>query len=111
MGLPNWREPVIPLSYVQVVRDVGGALSSDSQAAVERFARYLVALQRSPHTVRLYLGAVERWLAAGGEPGHADGGRLAGNTAVMSACRPGFQPPGNGVLRAGAAVCTDALHS
>ena len=68
---------MIPLSYGQVVRDVGSALSADSQAAVERFGRYLVALQRSPHTVRLYLGAIERWLAAGGEPGHVDGGRLA----------------------------------
>lgn len=56
---------------------MGSALSSDSQAAVERFARYLVALQRSPHTVRLYLGAVERWLVAGGEPGHIDSDRLA----------------------------------
>lgn len=45
----------------------------EHQAAVERFARYLAGVRRSPHTQRLYLGAVRRWLAAGGEPGHVDG--------------------------------------
>lgn len=34
-------------------------------------------MHRSPHTRRLYVGSVRRWLLAGGEPGHVDGLRLA----------------------------------
>lgn len=41
-----------------------------------RFSRCLVARQCSPNTVRLYVSAVRRWLADGGEPGHVDEDRL-----------------------------------
>jgi site-specific recombinase XerD len=76
VGRPDWRRPVIPLDYCQ---PVGQALplSPDHQAAVERFARYLAGMRRSPHTQRLYLGSLRRWLAAGGEPGHVNSALLA----------------------------------
>lgn len=45
--------------------------------AAARFGRILMARRCSPHTVRLYLGAVNRWFLAGGAPGHVDGDRLA----------------------------------
>lgn len=76
MSRPDWRRPVIPLVYCQVPAGAE-ALPADHQAAVERFARYLAGMRRSPHTQRLYLGTVRRWLAAGGEPGHVNGALLA----------------------------------
>lgn len=44
----------------------------ENQAALERFARFLVVKGYAADTQRLYLGAVGRWLAAGGSPGHVD---------------------------------------
>lgn len=60
---------VIPLDYVQADQacaDVGVGV------VVERFDHYLRGIGRSPDTRRLYVGAVRRWLAAGGLPGHVD---------------------------------------
>lgn len=67
---------MIPLDYCQPL-ELGSSLSPEAQAAVERFARYLGALQRSPHTRRLYVNSVRRWLEAGGAIGHVDSARLA----------------------------------
>lgn len=62
---------MIPLSYCQPEETPGG-LPVEYQVAVERFARYLAAMHRSPNTCRLYLGSIGRWLSAGGAPGHID---------------------------------------
>lgn len=82
---------MIPRRYCQPTRAGAGAgeaaapgatqpepLQPDHQAALDRYARCLQARQCSPHTLRLYVGAVERWLRAGGVPGHLDE-RLASN--------------------------------
>jgi len=45
----------------------------ENQAALERFARFLVVKGYAADTQRLYVGAVGRWIAAGGSPGHVDG--------------------------------------
>ncbi len=55
----------------------GHDLTDAQQAAIERFARYLAALRRSPNTRRLYVGGVLRWFRAGGQPGHVDSDLLA----------------------------------
>lgn len=62
---------MIPLRYRQLAP---GPLPipEQYQAAVERFARSLGVKFFSPNTRRLYVAAVERWLAAGGAPGHVD---------------------------------------
>ena len=52
-------------------------LGIDDQVAVERFARYLAGMGRSRDTRRLYVGAAQAWLRAGGHPGHVDGALLA----------------------------------
>ena len=52
-------------------------MPQEYREAVARFARFLAARRCSPHTLRLYVGAVNRWFAAGGVPGHVDGARLA----------------------------------
>lgn len=65
---------MIPLRYVPIP---ARALDLDDQVAVERFTRYLAGMSRSPHTRRLYVGAVRAWLRAGGRPGHVDGALLA----------------------------------
>lgn len=78
VGLPNWQATVIPLRYVAVADNppVQASAMAD-QAAVERFARYLAGMGRSPNTRRLYLAAVQRWLTAGGHAGHVDCALLA----------------------------------
>lgn len=68
---------MIPLSLCTTSEAPLVETSVDDLAAVERFARHLAVLHRSPDTVRLYLGAVRRWLAAGGTVGHVDGALLA----------------------------------
>ena len=72
---------MIPLDYCQP-EESPGDFPAEYQVAVERFSRYLAALQRSLHTRRLYLGAVARWFRAGGAPGHVDASALARWLAV-----------------------------
>lgn len=62
---------MIPLAYRQAL-----STPAPEHETVARFARFLSARRFSPHTVRLYLGAVNRWLAAGGMPGHIDAALL-----------------------------------
>lgn len=66
---------MIPLGLcvvpVESYRDV------ENQAAIERFARFLVVKGYAADTQRLYMGGVTRWLAAGGSPGHVDAALLA----------------------------------
>lgn len=66
---------MIPLRYRQAAK-APVSVPSQHQAAVERFARSLGVKHFSPHTRRLYVAAVSRWLAAGGAPGHVDEARL-----------------------------------
>lgn len=68
---------MIPLGYCQPVQTQAAGLSVESLALVERFDQYLETVRRSPHTRRLYLGAVKRWMAAGGAPAHIDAALLA----------------------------------
>lgn len=49
-----------------------GLREVENQAALERYARYLVVMGYAAATQRLYMGTVERWFAAGGSPGHVD---------------------------------------
>lgn len=63
---------MIPLSYRQAALAPALQVPAQHQAAVERFARSLGVKYYAATTRRLYLGAVERWLAAGGSPGHVD---------------------------------------
>lgn len=49
-----------------------GQREVENQAALERFARFLVVKGYAAATQRLYMGTVERWFAAGGSPGHVD---------------------------------------
>lgn len=60
---------VIPLDYVQAVEACADA---EAGAVVERFDHYLQVIRRAPDTRRLYVGAVRRWLRAGGVCGHVD---------------------------------------
>ena len=53
------------------------ALPVQTQAVVKRFHRGLLACNRSPHTQRMYVRAVVRWLEFGGQPGHVDQDLLA----------------------------------
>ncbi len=75
---------MIPLDYCHLARagasasQAAAVLPADHQAALDRFARCLQARHCSPHTLRLYVGAVARWLGAGGVPGHLDE-RLSAN--------------------------------
>lgn len=63
---------MIPLGLCDPSTGSHDGLPAEYQAAIERFARYLAARQLSPHTQRLYVGAVDRWMRAGGAPGHVD---------------------------------------
>jgi site-specific recombinase XerD len=66
---------VIPLRYRQLEpAPLPGPIQY--QAEVERFSRSLGVKFFSPNTRRLYVGALERWFAAGGAPGHVDLERL-----------------------------------
>lgn len=67
---------MIPLRYRQAPPAADAALAKH-QPTVERFARGLAVRNTSATTQRLYVRAVERWLTAGGEPGHVDLERLA----------------------------------
>lgn len=69
---------MIPLRYVEVATPAQAvALDLDEREALERFGRFLSGMHRSPHTRRLYVGAVRAWFAAGGAAGHVDGALLA----------------------------------
>lgn len=63
---------VIPLRYCRASADGLAALTVQTQAVVKRFHRGLLACNRSPHTQRMYVRAVVRWLEFGGQPGHVD---------------------------------------
>jgi site-specific recombinase XerD len=60
-------------------------LPEGHQAAAARFGRSLEAVQRSPDTRRLYMGALAAWLAAGGAPGHLDERLLSTHLAALRA--------------------------
>lgn len=85
IGRACWREPVIPLRYVGPPL----ARKPDDQVALEQFDRYLVVSNRSAHTRRLYVGAIGRWLDAGGHAGHIDAGALS---RFMAARRDAVSP-------------------
>jgi hypothetical protein len=60
-------------------------LPEGHQAAAARFGRSLEAVQRSPDTRRLYMGALTAWLHAGGAPGHLDERLLSTYLAALRA--------------------------
>lgn len=61
---------MLPLELCPPVRAT--PREADNQAALERFARFLVVKGYAAATQRLYIGTVERWFAVGGSPGHVD---------------------------------------
>lgn len=67
---------MIPRRYGQAVPCPAAPVTESQLTAIARFDRCLVVRNLSPHTRRLYVAAVTRWLRAGGEPGHVDVDRL-----------------------------------
>jgi len=72
------RETVIPRIYCPLNPIQPSPRDPDIEAQLSRFAAYLRSCGRSAHTVRLYLGTLRRWFAAGGATLHVDAERLRG---------------------------------
>ncbi len=70
---------MIPRTYCKTAGTAAAdaELPIDYQGALARFDRTLGGMHRAPDTRRLYVGAVRRWLLAGGAPGHIEERRLS----------------------------------